>query len=376
MKQLERFLKRKSVRQILGDGYVLSGRQAERLLLILDTLRRVKELEDWLPAFAHFIRNDLTNYVGRFRRLKQLPACPSLYNLVLRYGKSEALQRHQVYNRQRALNCSNTVLYWTERGLDIMEAEERVRVIQKDRLDRAVQVVRGSSEYTVRSISHWVRLGYSIADAAEQVRRIQATNGIASYQRRGHIDPAKAQHDRNEKWLASLNAKDADERRRINLARSHSIEGCLARGLEQSEAEATSIAYFAKRRNFSRISQVCFNMVRDLIGVDGLYYKELNYEKQLNGKNVDFFDSNSGIVIEFLGDFWHANPLSYRGLDLIYRQPACNVWLDDKRRFSRIECHSSVSRLLIVWESEFRQNPTEVASFIVEALLESRNAYV
>lgn len=374
MKQIERFLKRKAVRRVLGDGYELSEQQANRLLLILDCPRRVKELEDWLPAFAHFIRNDLTNYIGRFRRLKKLPASPSLYSLVLRYGKSETLRR--IKSQNRSSHLKNTFSYWLKLGLTLIEATEQVKRIQTERANKAAQVIRGSSEYSVRSLAYWLKRGFSLERAKDEVRRVQITNGIEVLRRKGHANPEMAQQHRTQQWLATMNAKDHTELQRINLAKTHSIEGCVARGLAPAEAEAASIAYYAKRRNFSQISQVCFDMVRDLVGGDDIFYKQLNYEKQFNGKNVDFFDKRSGIVIEFLGDFWHANPLFYDQCQRIYGKFACDIRRDDQRRFGVIESHCLVQEVVIVWESEFRKNPTEVAGLMAEMILEHRQLYV
>jgi hypothetical protein len=237
-------------------------------------------------------------------------------------------------------------------------------------------VIRGTSEHTVRSVAYWLKQGYSLEQAKEKVRRVQATNGIEAYRRRGCADPAHAQRQRTEKWLATLRAKEESEQLRIKLARSHSIEGHMARGLDQSSAEAASIAYFSKRRNFSVISQKCFDMVRDRLGKDGLYYKTFNYERQFHGKCVDFFDRNSGTVIEFLGDYWHANPLFYLNEQPIYKRLACDIRLDDRRRFALIAGHHLVAALHIVWESEFRKNPTEVVECIVSYLLDARGCHV
>lgn len=368
---IERFLKRKSVRDILGDHFILNEKQVDRLLFILDDPRKVKQLEDWLPTIAHFVKNDLTNYAGRLRRLRQLPASPNLYSFVLRYGKAVGLRRYKETAQKRTSHLDTKMDTWIRAGFTKDEAIEQVRRIQAERGNRAAQVIKGTSEYSVRSIAYWLKQGLSYESAQAEVKRIQTTNGIEAYSRYGE-DAERMQSERNSKWLGSLNAKPDDERSRIKLARTHSIEGCLARGLSQDEAEQTSIAYFAKRNNVSRISQMCFSMVVDRLGTSGLYYKTLNYEKQLAGKNVDLFDSIGGTVIEFLGDFWHANPLVYDQKFLIYQKPACHVIQDDKMRFSKIENHSSVNKVYVVWESEFRHNPTEVVDFIVQAILIGR----
>jgi hypothetical protein len=115
-----------------------------------------------------------------------------------------------------------------------------------------------------------------------------------------------------------------------------------------------------------------FDMIKDRIGETGLYYKSLNYERQFGRSCVDFFDAYSGVVIEFLGDYWHANPYIYNRSDKIYNKPVSFVWLDDKKRFQALNSYKDVSYVYIVWESEFRDNPTETVAYAVDCINQHR----
>lgn len=358
-KQIERFLRRKRVREILGDDFVLTEDQTDRLLKILVDDRSVKRLEDWLPAFANFIKYDLANYLGRFKRLQKLSAAPNLYNMVLRYGKVEGTKRYKEYVAKKTAHFDNILSNQTARGLSEADAKRVVREIQAERGNLAAQVLRGTSEHSIRSVAYWLKHGLTAEEAKSRVREIQTTNGKNFYG-----DDIKKQQERNEKWLSTLRNKPPGEISRIKLARSHSIEGCMARGLDEENAEIVSNTYFKKRNNFSNISQKCFDMVSEQI-TDGLYYKSLNYEKQISGKCVDLYDAKSNVVVEFYGDFWHANPLVYRNEFMVYDKFAAHVRLDDKKRISKIEKKAPV---FIVWESEFRKDPTGVVESIVDLI--------
>src|ERR1035437_6756708 len=160
MKQLKRFLKRKYVIEIIGDDFILNEQQ------------KVKLLEDWLPAFAYFIKYDLNNYIGRFNRLRKLSASPSIYNLVLRYGKQEALKRHKRYAENRTSHFETKTEHWIKQGFSKEESKKQVSIIQTIRGNLASQVVKGSSEYTVRSIAYWLKQGLSEYQAKEKVKDI------------------------------------------------------------------------------------------------------------------------------------------------------------------------------------------------------------
>jgi len=324
-------------------------KQRTEKLLNKIKLHQTKYLDEIL---SWFIILNLNNYWGRYRRLNKKSR--DLYSYVLRYGKIEGLRLYKLHSVNRSKHFPNKISYWVNQlNCDSITASEMVKIIQKQRNNKSVELTRGSSEYTVRSLSYWIKKGHSIEEAQQEVTRIQAR--------------AKPPEVVN-RWLQTLNNKTSDEKFYINLKKGHSIESYIAKGLSYEESMRCSREFYSKRRNYSQISQKLFDMIKDQIGENGLYYKNLNYEYQVNRCNVDFFDKQSGTVVEFLGNFWHADPRKYTGSDLIYDKPAAFVWLDDKLRFNKIRNHIKVERLFIVWEDEFRFNPEETVKLITECL--------
>lgn len=55
------------------------------------------------------------------------------------------------------------------------------------------------------------------------------------------------------------------------------------------------------------------------------------------------------LVIEFYGDYWHANPKKYRPNDMMHSKIASDVWSFDRIRESNI---LKQYELMIVWQSE------------------------
>lgn len=334
----------------------LTEKQQVRARTLLDfcTSKQRKYVKNTL---AWFIVYDLTNYVGRYKRIQSVGQT-SLYSYVLRYGKHTGYDFWKSHSAQKTQHFTNKTAHWIAQGYTENQAQDLVQQIQKDRNLKSTQVLKGTSEFTVRSLAYWLKKGASIDEAKAEVKRVQ---------QRSKSPETIA------KWLETLDNKSYEEKSLINLKRSHTIKGIMARGYDEEIAAQMSYEYFSKRRNYSLVSQKLFEMVKDGLGEQGLYYKTFNYEKQFNRFLVDFFDQLSGTVIEFFGDFWHANPLKYPREVMIYNKPASLVWLDDKRRLHAINSHVDVNHLYVVWETEFRNNPTEIARHIIHCIQEHRN---
>ena len=70
-------------------------------------------------------------------------------------------------------------------------------------------------------------------------------------------------------------------------------------------------------------------------------------------------------IIEFYGDYWHANPMIYKADQKLSFfngeiRSACDIWEKDRLRVNRIE--KLGYSVKIVWEKDYRENP----DFIIE----------
>lgn len=66
----------------------------------------------------------------------------------------------------------------------------------------------------------------------------------------------------------------------------------------------------------------------------------------------DIFIPRLNLVIEFYGDYWHANPENFSVSDKIKGQYAIDIWMRDSDREERIRLFHD---LRIVWQSEARE---------------------
>jgi hypothetical protein len=346
---IERFLKRKTTIEILGNQYPLTERQVNRLNKVFDYYGTPKKLENWLPAIAYMIKYDLINYASRITRLKRLPASPSVYSLVLRYGINWK-QHHDASRLNRTKHFENKIEYWTNLGFTTEDAIQKVSEVQTARSAKSPASQAGATEYSVRCVGYWLKQGLSEEEAKQQVSRIQS-------------NPRSPEVV--ERWLETLSLKTDEEKELINRKKGHSIEAYLLKGHDEAAAEQLSIQYYAKRTNYSQTSQSFFILLESLLGNNQVYYKVKNYEKQFGSRCVDFYDVETKTVVEYYGDFWHRNPNKYSAEFVAYDKTSSMIWEEDAERIETITRHNDVNRVIIIWESEVIRNPHLVANKII-----------
>lgn len=345
-KEASRFLKRQSVMAILADKVLTEAHYTR--LNDLFTKFRCKELENMHTTIAKFVLYDLNNYKGRLRRLLGIPGT-SKYTQLLRYGKNNVEKILVEQSTRKTRHFPNTVNYWLEKGLSINQAKIEVSKCQSVRSVLSPASQKGASEYSKRCIGFWIKKGLSEEDAKKEV---------ANFQRRQHSE------ERNIKWQNTLNSKSDAERKLINQKKGHSIDAYVLKGFSLNDATEKSNAYYAKRNNYSKSSQVFFELLSMSLGHSECYFKTKNYEKQFNGKCVDFYDAKSNVVIEYYGDFWHRNPTKYSSEFVAYNKSSAQIWKEDSDRIEKIRL-AGVKKVIIVWESEVQVNPQESVNKIL-----------
>lgn len=120
---------------------------------------------------------------------------------------------------------------------------------------------------------------------------------------------------------------------------------------------------------YSKMSQELFAKIDSKLGdyAKESRWAEKNHEFEIFGEiapgtkkilRVDYF--LNGKVIEFNGDFWHANPTMYESGSRLKmfdgnEKLADDIWDRDARRLKAIE--SLGYKVLIIWESDYKDNP-------------------
>lgn len=368
-------MNRKVVKHVLGE-HSLTPQQHRRLELLFDAYGSPRTLENMLTTIAIFVKYDLTNYVGRYRRLKGIPGTTK-YTQILRYGKIGYMEIYKIQSKRKTSHFTNTTDYWVSKGYSIQEANRQVSEVQTHRARIAAEKTTGSSEYTIRSMVYWMKRGFTEEEARRKVAKIQTTNGEAWYiDRYGPDEGPKKYEKRIQRWQATLNDRSEKERLLINRKKSNSVEGYMLNGYTEQEAIEKSEKFRNKMKSklhrcTSKISQDLFFRVSEQIGEYGCYFNDLNYEFKIDKYRVDFYHKPSKTIIEFYGDFFHRNPSIYDSEFESFGYTSKEKWDYDAQRMSNISSSPKAKNIMIVWEGEYRNDIDNTVEKCVQYIKEN-----
>lgn len=136
-------------------------------------------------------------------------------------------------------------------------------------------------------------------------------------------------------------------------------------------------SYLKNSRNlYSVSSQNMFDLLYDNLKLKyfTILYARLNYEKYLynltKSYKYDFCVEDKKIIIEFNGDFYHANPNMYIHDDILnlrYKKiKAQDIWDYDKTKIKFAE--DAGYKVVVVWESDFKQNKEKIINDLLEII--------
>lgn len=97
-----------------------------------------------------------------------------------------------------------------------------------------------------------------------------------------------------------------------------------------------------------------------------------NDRKHIKPYNVDILVLDKNIIIEYFGDYWHANPILYdENKILVYHNvptPVKTIWEYDNKR--KLFCENSGYKYIIVWEYDWLKNKDYIKSYLKSILLD------
>ena len=81
---------------------------------------------------------------------------------------------------------------------------------------------------------------------------------------------------------------------------------------------------------------------------------------------VDFYNDEFKLVVEFNGDYWHANPTIYDATDKIMGLTAREVWDREEKRLNFLRNHDKIDKVIVVWESDTEKGLREIREYVEE----------
>jgi len=257
--------------------------------------------KEYLPVI--WKRNENDPILGNARNHNKCIECGKLVDFNIKYWNYNAF----CYNTKCNVN-------WYNRNTN-----------RHKEAGKSIKNTMASGDINQTQIGFWIKQGFSEEEAKEKVKERQTTNTLEKFiQRHGEEEGKRRWIKRQERWLNSLENN----------------------------------GWFG---NHSKVSLELFDAVSEKIS-DLRYGKnELNVKLGHKVKKPDCTKQGTKKVIEFFGDYFHANPDKYKSKDVIRRIDegddilAEDIWKKDKERLDLFKNHKF--DVLVIWEKDYRDNP-------------------
>lgn len=218
-----------------------------------------------------------------------------------------------------------TKKYWIKKGLTEQEAQIKVSDIQRKNCKKHLEK-NNLKECSHFSKLYWLKRGFTESQSIEKVSKIQSELSSRSPKFLGH--------------------KRTDEQKiKISLSMKKLIDRV---------GKSKWAKHFGEVNGRSKIEFSCFKFIKENIE------SKLKANQYINNYIVDMVVNKK--VIEFYGDYWHANPRLFSSEDKMYKDngkilSASDIWEKDSLRIKNIE--KLGYRTLIIWEGDWIKNKNE-----------------
>lgn len=154
----------------------------------------------------------------------------------------------------------------------------------------------------------------------------------------------------------------------INAKKTHTLENFINRYGEK-EGYDKWVAHWTRRRPpESDMEREFIDAVEGLFtGYENEYSTRHSFFEYENGVYlVDFYNSEFKLVVEFNGNYWHANPKIYSAADKIRNMTAEEVWKREEERLYFLNNHDKIDKIIVVWEGEEEKGLQEIREYVEE----------
>ncbi|MBW3020548.1 very short patch repair endonuclease [Candidatus Woesearchaeota archaeon] len=270
------------------------------------------------------------------------------------YTEKEALKN--ISTRKKETSCFNKE-FWIKKGYNEKEAIEKVRDIQINNSKK----VNNKSKSNPFQKTTWINRGFSEKEAQDKINEIKNSQNIYKNFNEDELNLVL------EKRKKTYYSKSEEERKQINKSRGRTKKE-LIKKFGEEYVKKISLERGKGRRNsfFRRYSKISNDFFQEI--------ERISNKKLLYGDNEKWirYNSNKGFyvdclynnkIIEFNGDFYHANPEIYEAETIIEMsktkiKKAKEIWWKDQ--FKIKELKEKGYDILVIWEKEVVENREKV----------------
>lgn len=189
---------------------------------------------------------------------------------------------------------------------------------------------RDANDNDNTKVEYYIKRGFSQQDAQYALSKRQSTFSLQKcIDKFGTKEGTKIWKNRQQRWISTLDKKTPEEKMIINQKKMNP-DFCISQA--EKELAATLLA-----KRF-----------------------DVKTQQSLNDANWIYDMVVGNKIIEYHGDYWHCNPQKY---DESYYHKRLKMSAKTKWELDNIKKQHAVSKgyeYLVVWESDYKQNPQKV----------------
>lgn len=136
----------------------------------------------------------------------------------------------------------------------------------------------------------------------------------------------------------------------------------LNRVFTEEQREKARLTILKNSRNANRFNSKVQLKINDILDTN-----HINHDREYIIKYyaVDNYLSDYDLIIEVMGDYWHANPLRYNEEKYMLNETQQRTLQKDKQKKSYILNHNNI-RILYLWESDIEKRPDLCEALIMK----------
>lgn len=246
-------------------------------------------------------------------------------------GKNNPMHKSKTTLQKRKECSPNSIEFYNKHYPDITQ-EEREQMLLKHR-ENVKNKVKSAIKQT--NIEYYLNQGMSEEEAKQALHERQSTFTLEKCIKRYGDEKGKlVWQKRQDKWITTLYNKFNKE------------------WIAQSE-----------------IAKDFINKLMSVLNItDRSKCTELSLRDNKNKKTYSFDFYYNNVLIEFNGDYWHANPKIYNSDKIFSRHgnelKITDIWVKDKQKKEFAE--SLGYKVIVIWESDYRANADSVIKYCCE----------
>lgn len=249
------------------------------------------------------------------------------------FDENEAIDIIHQINISKTRSFKSTLRYWESKGYTTEEALKLQSDYQTQTVNTLAAKNTGKKDRAPGSVEFWKKKGYSEEESREKVK---------NNQRRG------------KQFFINKYGEEAGTEKFIN--RNIAWKNSLKKTKMSQGKSAVSLRLFDEIKR--SIPDVCYGDDEYRVITEKCAYW------------VDCYSPSTRRIIEFYGDYWHANIEKYKDAFMMTRSNkkiSC-AEIREKDRLRKLDIEGAGYQVMVVWESEFKKDPANVVSRCIKFL--------